>query len=139
MIKDNKLYEEAKNALALRIDEARRLVNDPDAMDKFLQQLEVKLKEIPTIGEGLSNIPVLINLVKDHHQKKYELAPIGTICAAVGALLYWVAPIDLIPDAIPVAGMIDDAAVVLICMSIIGADVETYKQWRLDNGLIVEK
>lgn len=38
--------------------------------------------------------------------------PVGAIAIALGAIGYFVAPVDLIPDAIPVAGFLDDGAVI---------------------------
>ena len=38
----------------------------------------------------------------------YKKIPFGTIAAVVASLLYFVSPIDVIPDFIPVIGYIDD-------------------------------
>ncbi len=49
-------------------------------------------------------------------KKEYTEVPLGTILGIVSALIYILSPIDLIPDRIPGAGHLDDAAVLLICL-----------------------
>jgi len=53
-----------------------------------------------------------------------------TIAAIIGSLLYIFSPIDLIPDLIPVAGLLDDAAVLGLCLNGISADLKNYSAWK---------
>lgn len=108
-------------------------MNDPDKMEKLLQRLEKKMKTIPKVGDKLSNLPVLISLLKSYVQKDYLEIPLGTIIAIVSALLYFVAPFDVFPDFLPF-GLADDAIVVAFCWQLVETDVEEYKQWRKDFG-----
>lgn len=110
--------------------EAEELINNPDALENFLQRLEEKLKMVPLAGETLSNVPVLISMVRSYANKEYSDIPLGTIIAIVSSLIYVFSPIDLIPDSVPVIGYVDDAAVVLACLNMIQSDVDEYKAWR---------
>lgn len=110
--------------------EAEAIIGDPDEMERFLQRLEEKLKLIPVAGDALSNVPVLISMVRSYATGEYPDLPIGTVIAAVSALLYLLSPFDLIPDAIPVVGYADDAAVICACLNLIQSDLNEYKGWR---------
>ena len=44
-------------------EKAKKLLEDEDKMDRFLERLEKKLKHIPVVGGILSEIPTLISLV----------------------------------------------------------------------------
>ena len=46
---------------------------------------------------------------------------------AIGALLYLVSPIDLIPDAIPVFGLTDDASVVAAAVASLSIELKKYR------------
>ena len=124
--------EDAKKELENGYSKAEEILENPDKMERFLQRLEKKLKVIPIARKTLSMIPTLISLVKSYIQKEYTEIPIGTIAAVISALLYWLSPVDLIPDVIPGAGYIDDAAVIAVCLKLVGDDLEEYKKWR-DN------
>lgn len=48
------------------------------------------------------------------------------IAPAVGALLYFISPIDLIPDYIPFVGFVDDAAVIAAVCAYLDKEIEPY-------------
>ena len=73
----------------------------------------------------------------DFYEGNYKEVPWGTIAAIVVALLYFVSPIDLIPDFIPVAGYIDDAFVISLAMKFIKDDIERYREWKKNNSNVV--
>ncbi|WP_317336630.1 DUF1232 domain-containing protein [uncultured Ruminococcus sp.] len=106
-------------------------------MERLLQRLEKKLKSIPVLGEKLSYIPAMVSLIKSYIEKEYTDLPLGTIIAITSALLYFVSPIDLVPDSIPVIGYFDDAAVVAACWKLVESDVKEYLKWREDNNKVV--
>ena len=98
------------------------MLKDEDKMERFLQRLEKKLRVIPLAGNTLSDVPVMASLLRSFVKKEYTDIPIGTITAVVSALVYFVSPIDLIPDLLP-GGYIDDAAVIGACLKLINSDV----------------
>ena len=126
--------EDAKKQLEKGYGEAEKILEDKDKMEELLQKLEKKLQTIPLAGESLSAIPTLISLIKRYIQKEYTEIPPGTIIAVISALLYWVSPIDILPDAIPGVGYIDDAFVLAACLKLVGNDIEEYKKWRDENN-----
>ena len=114
-------------------EKAKKLLEDEDKMDRFLERLEKKLKHIPVVGGILSEIPTLISLVKAFIQKKYLEIPIGSVIAIVGALIYFLSPVDLIPDLLPAIGLADDAAVLTLAFKLVHDDVGEFKAWRGKN------
>ena len=111
-------------------EKAKKLLEDRDKMDRFLERLERKLKHVPVVGGMLSEIPILIALVKAYIEKRYLDIPIGSIIAVVGALIYFLSPIDLLPDFFPAIGLVDDAAVIGVALKLVHDDVKEYKAWR---------
>jgi uncharacterized membrane protein YkvA (DUF1232 family) len=111
-------------------EKAKKILEDRDKMDNFLDRLERKLKHIPVVGGILSEIPVLIALLKAFLEKRYLEIPIGSIIAIVGALIYFLSPIDLMPDFLPAIGLVDDAAVLTLAFKLVHDDVAEYKAWR---------
>jgi len=130
--------QEAKEQLDKSTKEAEKLLKDPDKIERFLQRLEKKLKIVPLVGDKLSHVPVMASLVRLYVKKEYTDIPIGSILAILGALIYFVSPIDIIPDSIPVVGYLDDAFVIGACWTFVASDVEDYIKWRKENGLEID-
>ena len=116
--------EQVKEALESGYAQSEALLNDKDELDDFLYRLEQKIKEMPLVGKKFTMIPVMISLVKNYAQGKYTTVPYGTILAVLSALIYFLSPIDIIPDFIPLAGFLDDMAVVGLCMNMVSIDIE---------------
>ena len=129
--------EEAKQELEKRYSKAKDIIEDEDKTEKFLQRLENKLKMIPAAGNTLAMIPTLISLVRSYSKKEYKDVPIGTIIAIVSALIYWLSPIDAIPDIIPGLGYVDDVAVLGVCLKLVKSDLDEYQKWRKENNKIL--
>lgn len=53
-------------------------------------------------------------------------APWSGKVIAIAALIYLISPIDAIPDVIPVAGLTDDAAIILAAFAKLAADLKKY-------------
>lgn len=133
---ENLSEEQVKQALESGYAQSETLLNDKDELDDFLYRLEQKINDMPFVGKKFSTIPVMISLVKNYVQGKYTTVPYGTILAVLSALVYFLSPIDIIPDFIPLAGYIDDMAVLGLCMNMVSIDIETYEKWRRSQGLI---
>lgn len=81
-------------------------------------------------GKYLSDVPVLVSLVRAYVNKSYQEIPIGSIIAIIGALIYVLNPFDIVPDFLPGIGIIDDAAVIAFAYKFVHDDVTHYKAWR---------
>lgn len=125
--------EQAEERLKNNYAEAEEILKDPDKIERFLQRLEKKLKVVPLAGNKLSELPIMASLFRSFVKKEYQEVPIGTIIAILSALIYFVSPIDIVPDSIPVLGYFDDAAVVEACWDLVESDVEEYLKWRKEN------
>ena len=73
---------------------------------------------------------LLLSLIRDVRRDRYREVPVWTLSAAGFALLYVLNPFDLIPDALPVVGMLDDAVVVSVCLSLVEQDLHDYRTWK---------
>lgn len=99
-------------------------------LDSFMHKcckLVEKIARIPVLGKAAVEVNLLCSMVADHFKKEYRLsgATLGTITAALG---YLALPIDLIPDALPVIGMLDDVKVLTLAFAKVADEVERYKQ-----------
>ena len=109
--------------------EATDFINNPERLDGLLTQLEEKLKQIPAIGDTVSELPVMIQMVKSWIKKEYEVNP-KVLAIMVGAFLYLIKKNDLIPDNIPVVGIADDVAVLGLALKLCEKDVAAFWEFK---------
>lgn len=127
------IEKEAKKELEKGKKEAEQLLNEPEKLEVILQSLEKKLKVIPKLGDTLSIVPTMISLVRSYIKKEYTKIPMGTIISIICALIYILNPFDIVPDSIPGFGLVDDAAVIMVCLKLVESDIKAYEKWRKEN------
>ena len=126
---------QAQNELKKGYKKAEILLHDENKLEIFLQKIENKLTIVPIVGNALSYIPVMISMIRSYVRKEYTEIPIGSIISMISALIYFVSPVDIIPDFLPLVGYLDDAAVVAACIKLVKSDIDDYKQWRKINKI----
>jgi len=72
---------------------------------------------------------LFVSMLGDYQSGQYRKVPAWTIGVAAFALLYILMPFDLVPDFIPVAGLVDDALVMATALSMVGQDLKDYENW----------
>jgi uncharacterized membrane protein YkvA (DUF1232 family) len=88
-----------------------------------------KITEIPSL---LSATP---SMFRDLAKRKYRQIPLGTLTGGFLGFLYILNPLDLIPDALPFLGVIDDTMVLGVFLTLLGRDVKKYLTWKNSNDL----
>ena len=127
--------EEAEGALQKGLQDAEETIKDKGKLASLLKKLKQKMKSIPLAGSVFANVPTMFRLVNSYLKDEYTDIPQTKLLLIVSALSYLVAPIDLIPDFIPVIGLLDDMAVIAACTKATRKELEKYLRWREENGL----
>lgn len=87
-------------------------------------------EDVPSALEAVwRELRQLIAMLRDYVRGDYRRIPFGAIAAIGAAVLYFVSPVDAIPDFIPGLGYIDDAAVLMTCLRMVRGDIEAYCEW----------
>ena len=105
-----------------------------DAISKVVDhqtEIDKKMASHRAFKAVLENGRVLLSLVIDYVRGTYREVPYWAIGAAALALLYVFSPIDVIPDVIPVVGLLDDATVLAFCLKLVDTELQKYKEWKL--------
>lgn len=79
----------------------------------------------------IEDIKTLFGIIKDKEKFKPSST---TIALIIGTLLYVISPIDMIPDALPAIGFLDDAAIIAATVEKIKVEIEKYKEWKKMNS-----
>lgn len=110
---------------------------------KSKEQTEEKLKEVidklGRINDGpikqvIDDILLIVDLIKSYIKGEYNDIPMTSIISLLAALIYFLSPIDVIPDFILGIGLIDDVFVLALVMKSVHADLMAYKNWRTEKS-----
>lgn len=126
-----KKINEAVNRSKTRAEE---YLHDPEK-SRILVEEAVKKANEREPGSKISKdfwsqLKAFIRMLKAYINKEYTIIPWASIAMVTGAVLYFVSPIDLVLDWIPVAGLIDDAAVLVFVLRQIRGDLEKFQIWE---------
>ena len=85
----------------------------------------------------VDDVKTMSNMVGSYSNGSYREVPWRSLAAVGGALLYFIVPVDALPDIVPMAGYIDDAFIIKLVVDLVRKDLEDFKRWR-DGGLIID-
>ena len=122
--------EQAQEELNKGIAEAEELVKNPSRVDEILVQLEEKLKGVPVIGSTLSDLPLMIAMIKAWIKKEYTVVSPKVIALLVAAILYLIKKKDIINDSVPILGHLDDLAVLGLALKLSEKELQAFSEWR---------
>src|SRR5690606_34129177 len=102
-----------------------------------LGHLEVLARKKGRVAVSMSAVPeqmhlvanqtrLVLELVDDVRLGHYRDVSWRSIALLVGGLLYVVSPADVIPDALPLLGALDDLAVLAVATRLARADLKAY-------------
>ena len=122
---------------------ARDYLNRPEKTDTLLNNATRKAEDQKgSLTEIWDNLQLLFQLVRAWRKGDYQKIPTGSILTVIAAIIYFVSPIDIIPDFLLGLGLVDDAAVIAFVIKQITSDLDKFKIWKANNpeeNLILEE
>lgn len=81
------------------------------------------------ILQFLARVELAARFMRDIARGGYPHVPWKTVSALAAALTYFVAPVDAVPDFVPLTGLLDDAAVLALVFGAAESDLRRYCSW----------
>ena len=82
------------------------------------------------LGKLKDDLRLLQALCLAYWRGDYRAISGKSLIAVVAGLMYFVSPVDAIPDFIPVFGMLDDVAVLAWLMKTLDNELNAFRAWR---------
>jgi uncharacterized membrane protein YkvA (DUF1232 family) len=114
---------------------AKEYIKRPEKTDVLLKDAGKKADENKgVLAESWDNLQLLFELVGAWRRGEYRKIPTGSIVTIIAAIIYFVSPIDFIPDFVIGLGIVDDAAVIGFVLKQITNDLEKFNLWKENQG-----
>lgn len=113
---------------------AERIVNDHEALKDLLKKAKKKLenaeKDESMMLKLTEYLKLILRMLGNYLNGKYNETPWQTVVMMIAGLLYFITPLDAIPDFIPVAGLVDDVTVLVWLGKCFREDLANYQIWE---------
>lgn len=114
-------------------EKAVEMLKDAEKLEALLVEVEDKIKKVPKVGDKLAYIPQMALMIRSYIIGEYKEVSAVELALIVAALIYFVSPLDIIPDGIISVGFIDDAIVCAIVVYLCDKEITKYMEWRQEN------
>lgn len=113
-------------------ERARRISNEPEKLRELAEKAgRSSAQRTGAFAGVLDDFRALIRLVVAYARGFYRGIPIDKLIVVVAGLIYVVTPIDAIPDTIPLAGFLDDAAVIGWVIKAVRDELDAFREWEV--------
>ena len=82
------------------------------------------------LGEAVEDLRALLRLMNAWVRAEYRDIPRATFVMVVAAILYFVVPLDVVPDFLLGLGYVDDVAVIGWVARQLRRDLEAFREWE---------
>jgi uncharacterized membrane protein YkvA (DUF1232 family) len=95
------------------------------------KKIESSVQQYADVAE---RIKIMVRMVQSWRNKSYRNISTASIFIAIVILLYFVNPIDVLPDFIPIIGGLDDAILLAYLLKVIDKEIEKFIVWEDANA-----
>jgi uncharacterized membrane protein YkvA (DUF1232 family) len=113
---------------------ASEVASNPDLIADLIRDVTGKMGDIDDskrkVSDFLDKVRTFVRMLTSYINGDYREIPWKSLLLLIGALIYFIMPIDLIPDFIPASGLLDDISVVLLVFNGINEDINAFLEYE---------
>ena len=134
-------FEDAINAMSgnkkTDKEHAEEILKNPNKAVRFYESLNDKMNKTKGLSKWFEAVDTIGDMVVDYAKGNYREVPLNTIIGATAALIYFLSPIDVLPDVVASLGQLDDIAVIAFAVKSISHNLDKYKDWKASRSIKV--
>lgn len=113
---------------------AESVVADAKRLSRVIEESIKKMNtHSKALGSIFADLQLIFRMVRAWLRGEYQELSKRSVVILVGALIYFLMPIDAIPDFIPGIGFLDDAGVIAMALAAVKSEVDKFRAWELDG------
>jgi uncharacterized membrane protein YkvA (DUF1232 family) len=119
------------------VTKAQNLAHNKDQTQlKIREAFDKATTNKGALAEVWHKLQLLLGLTKDYANGSYLDVDRKTMVSIIAGLLYFISPIDLIPDFLVGIGLIDDAFIIGYIYSKVANELVKYEAWKNKKNVI---
>jgi uncharacterized membrane protein YkvA (DUF1232 family) len=107
---------------------AKSYVKDPSRLRALFEEAAKQVATLPKepFKENWPYLHAMLRLIRAQQRSEYRVVNEATLVVVIAAIIYVVSPLDVIPDAIPAIGYLDDATVIALALKRTRNDLDDF-------------
>jgi uncharacterized membrane protein YkvA (DUF1232 family) len=126
------LQKRLDDEFAIAVASAKTYVLDPPRLRSLFDEAAKEAASMPRgpFGESWPYFQAMLRLIRAYANGEYRRIPDNTLVVIVAAIVYVVNPLDVIPDALPALGYLDDATVISLAVKRGREALDEFMAWE---------
>lgn len=126
--KDSEAFKKAKS-------KAEDYASNPEKLNELIDKAYQKAngKKGP-LDAVWTQLMACFRLIKAYAKGSYREIPWSSLVMIVASVIYFVMPVDLIPDFILAFGLLDDAALLGWTVKTFSSDIDAFVEWESNDA-----
>jgi uncharacterized membrane protein YkvA (DUF1232 family) len=126
------LKQRLEAEFAQAMTSAKSYLEDPQRLRALFQEAAKQGASLPRepFQETWPYFQTMLRLIRAYYQGHYRGVPESTLVVIIAAIIYVVNPLDVIPDAMPALGFLDDATVLALAVRRTRQALDDFMTWE---------
>src|SRR5438046_1492175 len=126
------LKERLEAQFAQAVKSAKTYAGNPQRLQSLFQEAARQGASMPKepFAETWPYFQTMLRLIRAYSEAKYRDVPESTLVVIIAAIIYIVNPLDVIPDALPALGYLDDATVLALAVRRARQALDDFMIWE---------
>lgn len=129
-LSENKYFDQAKKRAGKVLSNKEKLEEVLSATKNRLGEVHLENSKLSKLGQ---NLRLFLRMVRAYTSGTYKEVPWKSMVAIVAGIIYFLMPLDLVPDFIPFTGFLDDFTVIMLISNAFQQDIEDFEIWEAEK------
>ncbi len=136
----NNLLERILNSVFYNssINQAKKLTKNSEGLLEILKQALNKIKHLGSakvIQQIGGKVNIFAQLIKYYAKGEYREIEFKNLIIIIASLIYFISPVDFVPDFLPIIGFADDIALLTFVYNSVSQELEKFETWYINKNL----
>jgi len=123
----NKVFQDA-------LRKATGVATNPGQISNLIGSVKEKMSNMDgtkkQVSEFFEKVKTMLRMLRAYISGEYRQIPWKSLLMIIGSLIYFLMPIDLIPDFIPITGFADDISIIFLVFNSINEDINAFLEYE---------